>query len=366
MLLDERKKRILEAVIEEYNATAEPVGSTKIATDYDLGFSPATIRNEMANLEELGYLEQPHVSAGRIPSSSGYRLYIDTIMKEKTLTAKEKQVIDEILKNDIIKFETLIKEASNIISRLTNYTSIAIGPQMDNCTVEEIKLVKLGQDRLMIVILADNGIIKESIIKYDGTLPEENIEIFNNYLNHKLKGMNFNQIYENINSYVEDELYNISTNIIPLVVELNNLLIDKNVEVYMDGTKNLLELPELKQENTLKNFLNIIETQDALKELLRSGYDGNINVYIGQENVFDDFKDFTIITYKQKINDKEIGTIGLIGPKRMDYKKVIPVIKYVGEALQEKIKGGGNFDDGNKGNNGDSGNNQEARDTSDE
>ena len=349
MLLDDRKKRILEAVIEEYNATAEPVGSSKIASDYNLGFSSATIRNEMANLEELGYLEQPHVSAGRIPSSSGYRLYVDTIMKEKTLTEKEKRLIDDILKEDIIKFETLIKEASNIIARLTNYASIAIGPQMDNCQVEEIKLVKIGHDRLMIVILADNGVIKESIIKYDGIIPEENIEIFNNYLNYKLKGMNFNQIYENINSYVESELYNISTNIVPLVVELNNLLIDKNVEVHMEGTKNLLDLPELKQQNTLKNFLNIIETQDALKELLKNGYDGNVNVYIGQENVFEDLKDFTIITYKQKINDKELGTIGLIGPKRMDYKKVIPVIKYVGDALQEKIKQGGSFNGGEQG-----------------
>ncbi len=344
MLLDERKKRILEAVIEEYNATAEPVGSNKIANDYKLGFSPATIRNEMANLEELGYLEQPHVSAGRIPSSQGYRFYVDSIMQEKKLTPSEKQVIDQILKEDVTKFETLIKEASNIIARLTNYASIAIGPAMDSCQVEEIKLVKIGQDRLMIVILADNGIIKESIIKYTGQIPEENIEIFNNYLNYKLKGMNFNDIYENINEYVENELHNISNNIVPLVVELNNLLVNNNADIYMDGAKNLLNLPELKKEETLKNFLNIIETQDALKEMLKNSYDGNINVYIGQENAFDDLKDFTIITYKQKINDKELGTIGLIGPKRMDYKKVIPVIKYVGDVIQEKIKQGGNFD----------------------
>lgn len=344
MLLDERKKRILEAVIEEYNATAEPVGSTKIANDYKLGFSPATIRNEMANLEELGYLEQPHVSAGRIPSSQGYRFYVDSIMQEKKLTPSEKQVIDQMLKEDVTKFETLIKEASNIIARLTNYASIAIGPAMDSCQVEEIKLVKIGQDRLMIVILADNGIIKESIIKYTGQIPEENIEIFNNYLNYKLKGMNFNDIYENINEYVENELHNISNNIVPLVVELNNLLVNNNADIYMDGAKNLLKLPELKKEETLKNFLNIIETQDALKEMLKNSYDGNINVYIGQENAFDDLKDFTIITYKQKINDKELGTIGLIGPKRMDYKKVIPVIKYVGDVIQEKIKQGGNFD----------------------
>lgn len=344
MLLDDRKKRILEAVIEEYNATAEPVGSTKIANDYNLGFSSATIRNEMASLEELGYLEQPHISAGRIPSSQGYRFYIDSIMQEKNLSVQEKKIIDEVLREDVIKLETLIKDASNILAKLTNYASIAIGPQMTNCKVEEIKLVKLGHDRLMIVILADNGVIKESIIKYDGMLPEENIEIFNNYLNHSLKGMNFEQIYQNINAYVENELYNISTNVIPLVNELNNLLIDKEVEVHMEGAKNLLSLPEMKQENTLKNFLNIIETQDALKELVKNGYDGNVNVYIGQENAFEDLKDFTIITYKQKINDKELGTIGLIGPKRMDYKKVIPVIKYVGDVLQEKMKQGGNFD----------------------
>ena len=269
-------------------------------------------------------------------------------MQEKKLTPTEKQLIDQMLKEDVTKFETLIKEASNIIARLTNYASIAIGPAMDNCKVEEIKLVKIGQDRLMIVILADNGIIKESIIKYTGQIPEENIEIFNNYLNYKLRGMNFNDIYDNINEYVESELYNISTNIVPLVVELNNLLVNNNAEIYMDGTKNLLNLPELKKEETLKNFLNIIETQDALKEMLKNGYDGNINVYIGQENAFEDLKDFTIITYKQKINDKEIGTIGLIGPKRMDYKKVIPVIKYVGDAIQEKIKQGGNFDGGEK------------------
>ena len=164
MLLDDRKKRILEAVIEEYNATAEPVGSTKIANDYNLGFSSATIRNEMANLEELGYLEQPHISAGRIPSSQGYRFYIDSIMQEKNLSVQEKKIIDEVLKEDVIKLETLIKEASNILAKLTNYASIAIGPQTANCKVEEIKLVKLGHDRLMIVILADNGIIKESII----------------------------------------------------------------------------------------------------------------------------------------------------------------------------------------------------------
>lgn len=341
MLLDERKKRILEAVIEEYTNTAEPVGSGKIASDYNLGFSPATIRNEMASLEELGYLEQPHTSSGRIPSSKGYRLYIDTIMKEKNLTTKEKKAIDEILRDDVIKFENLIKEATNILSRLTNYASIAIGPELETCSVEEIKLVKLGKDRLMIVILADTGVIKESVIKYDNSLPEENIEIFNNYLNYKLKGRNFKEIYENINSYIEEELYNISNNIVPLVVELNNLLLEGESKVYMEGATNLLALPELKKSETLKKFLNIIETKDAIKELMKSGYDGNINIYIGQETSFDDLKDFTIITYKQSLNDKEMGTIGIIGPKRMDYKKVIPTIKYIGDIIQEKINQGG-------------------------
>lgn len=349
MLLDDRKKRILEAIIEEYNNTAEPVGSTKIANDYNLGFSPATIRNEMASLEELGYLEQPHTSAGRVPSSKGYRLYIDDIMKEKNLSPKEKAVIDEILQNDITKIENLIQEATNILSKLTNYASIAMGPEIENCSVDEIKLVKIGNDKLMIVILADNGLIKESVVKYEGAIPEENIEIFNNFLNYKLKGRNFREIYENINSYVENELYNISNNIVPLMMEINNLLINSSSKVYMEGATNMLELPELKKVDTLKNFLNIIETKDAIKELMKSGYDGNINVYIGQESAFDDLKDFTIITYKQVLNDKEVGTIGIIGPKRMDYKKIIPTIKYIGDAIQQKINQGGKNDVRNEG-----------------
>ena len=336
MLLDERKKRILEAVIEEYNATAEPVGSSKIASEYNLGFSPATIRNDMAALEELGYLDKPHTSAGRVPSSKGYRLYVDMIMKEKTLTAKEKEIIDNTLKDDIIKFDLLMKEASNILSRLTNYASITAGPKIEDCSVEEIKLVKIGQDRLMIVILADNGIIKESVVRYNGAIPEENIEAFDDAGN----AIKFKDVYENINTHIENELYNISNTVIPLVMELNNLLTEKDSEIHLEGASNMLELPELKKEKTLKNFLNIIETQDAIKELIRTGYNGNINVYIGQETAFEDLKDFTIITYKQAINEKEIGTIGIIGPKRMDYKKVIPVIKYIGDSIQEKYKQG--------------------------
>ena len=343
-MLDDRKKKILEAIIEEYNKTAEPVSSSKIASEYDLDFSSATIRNEMAELEDLGYLEQPHTSAGRIPTSKGYRLYIDDIMKEKNLTIKEKQNIDSIIQNDVAKFENIIKEASNILSRLTNYASIAIGPDMDSCTVEEIKLVKLGKDKLMIVVLADNGIVKESIISANDEIPQQNIEIFNNYLNYKLKGMNFKDIYENINEYVEQELDNISTNIVPLIVELNPLLKEGDSNVYVDGTKNMLALPELKKSGALEKFLNIIETKDAIKELVKSGYDGNINVYIGQETSFDDLKDFTIITYKQSINDKDVGTIGIIGPKRMDYKKIIPTIKYLGEAIQQKMNQGGEND----------------------
>lgn len=340
-MLNDRQRKILESIVEEYNKTAEPVSSSKIVSDYNLDYSSATIRNEMAELEKLGYLEQPHTSAGRIPTTKGYRLYIDTIMKEKNLSVSEKQNIDKILQNDIAKFENIIKEASNILSRLTNYASIAIGPDMGQCSVEEIKLVKLGKDRLMIVILADNGIVKESIVKCGDEIPEQNIEIFNNYLNYKLKGMNFKDIYENINEYVEHELDNISTNIVPLIVELNHLLKDNNSNVYVDGTKNMLALPELKKFDALEKFLNIIETKDVIKELVKNGYDGNINVYIGQETAFDDLKDFTIITYKQSINDKEVGTIGIIGPKRMDYKKVIPTIKYLGEAIQQKMNQGG-------------------------
>lgn len=335
MELDERKKKLLEIIIEEYTATAEPVGSLKLSKD--LGLSSATIRNEMAALEKLGLLEQPHTSAGRIPTTEGYRWYVDQIISEKTLLPKEKASIDKMLSDDVVKFENLIREATQVLSRLTNYTSIAVSPEIDDCTVEEIKLVKLGQNKLMIILLADNGMVKETVVTNENQIPDENIQIFNNYLNYKLRGMNFRDIYDNIAPYIENELNNINDNIVPLIVELNNLLTNKS-EVIVDGASNMLSLPELKKSETLEKFLSVIETKDILKELVKSGYDGNINVYIGQETSFDDLKDFTIITYKQKINEKEVGTIGIIGPKRMDYKKVIPTIKYIGDMLQEKME----------------------------
>ena len=335
MKLDDRKKRLLEIVIEEYTATAEPVGSLKLSKD--LGLSSATIRNEMAALEKMGLLEQPHTSSGRIPTTEGYRWYVDKIIAEKSLLPKEKASIDKMLSEDAIKFDNLIKEATTVLSRLTNYASYSVSPEIDDCTVEEIKLVKIGKNKLMIILLADNGLVKEAVLNNDNQIPDANIEIFNNYLNYKLKGMNFRDIYDNITPYIENELNNINDNIVPLIVELNGLLTN-DTEVYVDGASNMLALPELKKSETLKKFLNVIETKDALKELVKTGYDGNINVYIGQETSFDDLKDFTIITYKQKINDKEVGTIGIIGPKRMDYKKVIPTIKYIGDMLQEKIE----------------------------
>ena len=334
MKLDERKKKILEIVIEEYTSTAEPVGSLKLAKDLDL--SSATIRNEMAALEKLGFLEQPHTSAGRIPTTEGYRWYVNQIISENSLLPKEKASIDKMLNDDVVKFDNLIKEATQVLSRLTNYASIAVSPEIDDCTVEEIKLVKIGKNKLMIILLADNGMIKETVITNENQIPDANIEIFNNYLNYKLKGMNFRDIYDNITPYIENELNNINDNIVPLIVELNNLLTSDS-EVIVDGASNMLALPELKKSETLKKFLNVIETKDALKELVKTGYDGNINVYIGPENSFDELKDFTIITYKQVIDDKEVGTIGVIGPKRMDYKKVIPTIKYIGDMLQEKM-----------------------------
>ncbi|MBR6253427.1 MAG: heat-inducible transcription repressor HrcA [Clostridia bacterium] len=347
MELDERKRKILEVVIEEYSATAEPVGSLKLSKD--LGVSSATIRNEMAALEKLGLLEHTHTSSGRIPTTEGYRWYVDQIVSKNTLLPKEKASIDKMLSDEAGKLENLIKEATSLLSKLTNYASYSVSPEIDDCTVEEIKLVKLGTNKLMIILLADNGMVKETVINNEGQIPDQNIEIFNNYLNYKLRGMNFRDIYDNIAPYIESELNNINDNIVPLLVELNGLLAS-DTEVHVDGASNMLALPELKKSETLKKFLNVIETKDALKELVKTGYDGNINIYIGQETSFDDLKDFTIITYKQKINDKEVGTIGIIGPKRMNYKKVIPTIKYIGDMLQKKLEKneGGNKKNANK------------------
>lgn len=327
-MLNNRKKRILQAIVDEYVDTAEPVSSGAITKKHGIDFSSATIRNEMAELEKEGYLDKVHTSSGRVPSAKGYRLYVDELLKEQNLTLEETKYIKEKLEIKVNEIEELTKITTNTLSEITHYTTVAIGPKNNSQLIEEMKFVLLGSRMLMCVIVTDGGLIKEAIIKFDEDIKEEQVQNLNYIFNAKLKGKPFEKIDKPIEEYIFSEL-NYSVEVIKTIIEQINKVIEAEEELYYEGANKAFEQPEFQNVQMARNFINILDKKDLFIDLLNSEFTDDINVYIGDDDAEDGLKDFSVITFKQKINDKEMGTIGIIGPKRMDYSKVISVMKYI-------------------------------------
>ena len=330
--MENRKKKILQAIIEEYINTAEPVSSGSIAEKYELNLSSATIRNEMANLEKVGYIEKTHTSSGRIPSEKGYRLYVDELINDKNISLSEIKYIQSKLMARINEIEDLTKIATTTISEITHYTTLAIGPKTQMQNIQEIKFVSLGSNILMAVILTDTGIIKESIIKFNQNINEEQVETLNFIFNNKLKGKPLEAIDKPLEEYIFCQM-NYSLEIIKIIINQLNKAINEEEKIYLEGANKSFDLPEFKSLEVAKNFINVIDQKDIVTDLLNTGFANDINVYIGNENENEKLKDFSIVTFKHKYKNKELGTIGIIGPTRMDYSKVISVMKYISKKL---------------------------------
>ena len=327
-MLNDRKKKILQAIVDEYVDTAEPVSSGSIGEKYGIDYSSATIRNEMSELEKEGYLDKVHTSSGRIPSAKGYRLYVSELLKEQNLSLEEIKYIKSKLEIKVNEIEELTQITTNTISEITHYTTVAIGPKNVNQIIEEIKFVLLGNRMLMAVIVTDGGLVKEAIIKFDEDIKEEQVSNLNYIFNSKLKGKPLEKIDKPLEKYIFSEL-NYSIDIIKTIIEQINKVIEDDEKIYLKGANQVFEQPEFQNVQTAKNFINILDKKDLVIDLLNSEFTDDINIYIGDDNANDELKDFSVITFKQKINDKEMGTIGIIGPKRMDYSKVISVMKYI-------------------------------------
>ena len=334
-MLDNRKKKILQAIIDEYINTAEPVSSGTLAQKYNLECSSATIRNEMVELEKDGYLDKPHTSSGRMPSAKGYRLYVDELLKEDNISLEEIKYIQSKLETRVNEIEELTKIATNTLSEVTHYTSVAIGPRTEFQNIEEVKFVLLGSRMLMAVILTDTGIIKETIIKFDEDITEEQVNTLNFIFNNKLKGKPIQAIDKPLEEYIFSEM-NYSLKVIKPIMEQLEKVINEESKVYLEGANKAFELPEFKSLEVAKSFVNLIDTKQVMLDLLNTGFAQDINVYIGDEKDNKQLKDFSIITFKHRYQDKDLGTIGIIGPKRMDYSKVISVMKYISKKINGK------------------------------
>ena len=333
-LLEERKKKVLQAIVEEYINTAEPVSSNAITNNYGLNFSSATIRNEMAELEKSGFLDKPHTSSGRVPSEKGYRYYVDELLKDDNISLEEIKYISSKLETKVNEIEELTQITANTISEITHYTAVSIGPKPATQIIEEIKFILLGSRMLMAVIMTDTGMIRETIIKFDEDINQKQVDTINYMFNNKLRGQSIEIINRPFEEYLFDEMkYSVKV-IKPIVEQIKKVLIEDE-KIYLEGANKAFELPEFNSLEVAKNFVNVLDTKEIVADMLNSGIAKDINVYIGKENEKEELKDFSIVTFKHKVGNKDLGTIGIIGPKRMNYSKVISVMKYINKKLKD-------------------------------
>ena len=332
-MLEERKKRVLQAIVEEYIKTAEPVSSNALINLEGLEYSSATIRNEMAELEKMGYLEKTHTSSGRVPSAKGYRFYVDELLEEDKISLEEIKYISDKLETKVNEIEDITKIASSTISEITHYTTVSIGPSTEVQKIENIKFVLLSSRMIMAVILTDTGLVKETIIKFDEELTENQVETLNYMFNNKLKGEPITKIDKPLEKYLVEEMQYSVKLIKPIIEQMKKVIEEENL--YLEGANKLFELPEFNSLEIAKNFINILDEKELMTDMLSTGFAQDINVYIGEENEKEELKDFSIVTFKHRIGNKDLGTIGIIGPKRMDYAKVISVMKYISKKLNK-------------------------------
>ncbi len=330
MELNDRKKRILQAIVNEYIDTIEPVSSSSLIQKYGLDCSSATVRNDMAELEKIGYLEKTHTSSGRVPSNKGYRFYVDKLLNDKNLNIDEIKYINSKLENKVSQMEELTKIATNTISEVTHYTTVAIGPNASRQKIEEIKFVLLGSRMLMAVILTETGTIKESIIKFEKDITLEQVDTLNIIFNNKLKGKLLSSIDMPMEQYIMSEM-NYRIDVIKPIVDQISKVINDETRIYLNGANKAFDNPEFESSEFARNFMNLLDRKEFILDLLENSED--FNVYIGNE--INGLKDFSIVTFKNKVAGKDLGTIGIIGPTRMDYSKVISVMKYINKELNK-------------------------------
>lgn len=335
--LDERKVKILQAIIRNYLETGEPVGSRTISKYTDLNLSSATIRNEMADLEELGYILQPHTSAGRIPSDKGYRLYVDHMMEEKE---REVEELKGILLEKEDKMDHLLKQVARVLAQNTNYATMISAPQIHRNKLKFIQLSRVDEHQMLAVIVVEGNVIKNNILDVDEKLDDETILKLNILLNTHLNGLSIEEINLSMITALKQQAGIHSTivgDVIDAVAEA--IKADEDLEIYTSGTNNILKYPELSDKQKASELINTFEEKNLLNELVeeRLADENNtgIQVYIGDETPIQSMKDCSVVTATYELEEGMKGTIGIIGPKRMDYDKVVGTLKTLMHQLDD-------------------------------
>lgn len=330
MSLDDRKKMILQAIVEDYINTAEPVGSRSISKRPELNLSAATIRNEMGDLEEMGLLVQPHTSAGRVPSTGGYRLYVDSLMEKYEMTAAEIEKMSQATSMKKRELDKIVRDVASAFSSITGLPVLGMLPASEAGVVKNIKVVKVDDFAAMLIVSDKSGIIKNRLLKLEQDISEEFADELSLILNQNLSGLTISEI--NISNMMEirsaiGHNFEILTSVIELVHEAVSEIDSK--QIFVDGLSNILNFPEYSNVDKVKELFDVLEDKENLTKIIMGANPTNTTkVMIGDEIPIDELKNNSVVLAPYRASDKLIGVLGVIGPKRMDYSKVISALEF--------------------------------------
>ncbi|MEG1705259.1 MAG: heat-inducible transcriptional repressor HrcA [Clostridia bacterium] len=330
MKLDDRKKRILASVVEDYVTSAEPVGSKTIADRYNLEYSSATIRNDMKLLEESGYLEQPHVSSGRIPSSKGYRYYVDNLMQSQQLSMLDINYIN----NSITGYgntEDLFEQVADTVSKILNRPTILTMKNED--ILESIKILKISDKILLVIIMSENGTIKDVVAKLTDTIPDDSVKELSKLLNTNLQGTPIEKLYNVLSSVISKEL-KLYSNVLEKICEGIKHEMSGDNKIVSNNLESILDMPEFANIDKAKNFINMLSTKNAVDTVIDKIENNDVGIVIGSENLEIMLKDYSIISLNLENGDGYSGKLSVVSPKRLDYSKTVSTLKYINEKVK--------------------------------
>lgn len=338
--LNEREKSILRSIVQQFILTASPVGSRYIVKKYNIGVSPATVRNIMSDLEESGYINHPHTSAGRVPTDKGYRFYVDSLMEISELNLHEKGIINKSFEAEISETDNLLKIASQLMSQITKQIACVTYPKLDKGILTKIQLVSLSSTKLLVVLSIKSGLVKTITLEYSIDVKETQLSYIESLLNERLSGLTLNEIRKTFKERFSD-LDDSDKPIIRIFVDsVDKIFVDLKSEdrIFLSGTKNFIKQPEFENPEKFQGVIELIEDKDIIIHIMEKNKQADdIFISIGKENKDQKLEEYSLVTKEYNYGETS-GTLGIIGPKRMEYSKVVAIVDYIAKMLSEVLK----------------------------
>lgn len=340
--MDERKEKVLQAIIEDYVSTAEPVGSRTLARKYRLGVSPATIRNEMADLEVQGYLEQPHTSAGRIPADKGYRYYVDTLMEDREATPDEQNRIAQVFDRRLTEVDHLLRETARLLAETTHYSALVVAPRVGRTAIKGVRLVPLEEGRALLVLVTEGGFVEDQVVDMPVEVTMMELQRISGVLNEVLRGRTVISLSRDALAALHHELDRYRSLLSQTLDFLDQSETPEGDRVFVGGASRMLAQPEFRNVEKVKRLMDLLEEEQVVHDILGAAGRGEprVAITIGEEIHYREMTDCSLVTATYRVGEETIGRIGVLGPKRMEYAKVVSLVDNVTQRLSEKLSRG--------------------------